>query len=283
MNYKLRCEEVNYVIFKAAKFLSDYCKMFNIHFVVTGVSGGLDSAVSIALAKQASEMNGELDVMGLILPCQSDPRDEQLAKLVLNKFQVSYKIVDLTDLFLHTSKTMPFESKETQKIADGNIKARLRMITSYDVARKMNGIVLSNDNLSELLMGFFTLHGDVGDVGMIQNIFKGVELYDIASALDIPVQILMSKPKDGLGISESDEDQLGASYEVVDKTMIWLIQNGFDPDKGSFFPELPLNVNEYLVKKLATRCKSSAFKRLQKIPCPSRTELGLPEIENIKL
>ena len=106
-------------------------------------------------------------------------------------------------------------------ILDGNLKARLRMITLYDLARKTNGLVLSTDNLSEFQMGFWTICGDVGDYAPLQNIGKGFELPAIARQLDIRNDIIVQAPSDGLMITDDDTDeaQLGANYKEVDTIM----------------------------------------------------------------
>lgn len=107
-------------------------------------------------------------------------------------------------------------------IAEGNIKARLRMITAYHMANIFKGCVLSTDNYSEYNMGFWTLHGDVGDISPIQFINKGFELQYIAKALGIPDNIITQAPSDGLGVTatNTDEAQLGANYKFVDSAML---------------------------------------------------------------
>ena len=101
------------------------------------------------------------------------------------------------------------------KIRMGNIKARLRMIYLYNLASKSNGLVLSTDNFTEYMLGFWTLHGDVGDFGIIQKVLKGLELYDIARYLDVPQEIIDAKPDDGLGIAGGDEDRGRARPDLL--------------------------------------------------------------------
>jgi NAD+ synthetase len=116
------------------------------------------------------------------------------------------------------------------KIRMGNVKARMRMLYLYDLAQSSSGMVLSTDNYTELLLGFWTLHGDVGDYGMIQNLWKS-EVYDMArylasemddtNAAEALLSCVDAVATDGLGITNSDLDQLkAASYAVVDEILI---------------------------------------------------------------
>ena len=151
------------------------------------------------------------------------------------------------------------------KICIGNIKARARMIALYDIANKHNGLVLSTDNLTELLLGFWTLHGDVGDLGFIQGLFK-TEVYGLSNwildnfdkcigldknseqtykTLD---ECIKAVPTDGLGITESDYDQLECdSYSMIDYILIDYLNN----------PEASKYKNHPVVK----RYEATHFKR----------------------
>ncbi len=117
------------------------------------------------------------------------------------------------------------------------------MIQLYHLAGINKGMVLSTDNFTELLMGFWTLHGDVGDYGMIQNLWK-TEVYEMAILLaskfdangesekaQALINCIYANPTDGLGVSDSDLDQLGAdSYREVDKVIIDYLNNGENED-----------------------------------------------------
>ncbi|MCX6744603.1 MAG: NAD(+) synthase [Candidatus Parcubacteria bacterium] len=290
------------VINKGARNLLDYCVQNNIHNLVTGVSGGADSAVTLGFCYWAKKMgmveDYRLNIFGLIMPCESKPEAEILAREAIEKFEAIEIKVDLSQSF-RALKGLMFDELDdklqcfideqpndrAKKIAYGNIKARLRMITCYHVAKKLNGLVLTNDNLSEYWMGFWTICGDVGDFGLIQHIMKGLELYDIARYLGVPQGIIDAKPDDGLGIAGGDEDQLGAPYPIVDKVMVALIQAGFDTEGDkSQLASLPAieGVDPAVTKNLATRTLGTAFKRKGTITL-SREDLGLPPIMDIKL
>jgi len=311
MPYKLTQKQIETVCDKAARRLADHCKTHEIHYVITGSSGGLDSAVTLALAERAAKLAAAdgfaLTSVGLIMPCHSKPDAEILGREAIRKFGAKEIRLDLSEtldfampnlvagvdaqikkILEEIGGAKPLNEWDwSQKIAQGNIRSRLRMIFgTYHAARMMTrAIVLSTDNLSEYWMAFWTMNGDVGDFGMIQHMMKGLELYDIARYLGVPDGILAAKPDDGLGISGGDEDQLGAMYPVLDRTMVHLIQNGFDPDghisQLDSLPECPHAPAE-TVAKLARRCVLGSFKRRGAITL-SRAELGLPALTEIKL
>ena len=108
------------------------------------------------------------------------------------------------------------ESEKDTKIRRGNIRARLRMVTLYNLASLHKGFVASTDNFSELAAGFWTLHGDVGDVAPIQSLTKSWEVPAMAELQGVPESIILAKPTDGLGVANGDEDQFGCSYLELD-------------------------------------------------------------------
>jgi len=159
------------------------------------------------------------------------------------------------------------------------------MLGTYHVARMIKGIVLSTDNLSEFWMAFWTICGDVGDYGMIQQLLKGLELSELAIYLGVPEEIVAAKPDDGLAIAGGDEDQLGAAYPVIDQIMIKLVQSGFDPDgemdQLDSLPQIS-GFDQDLVHGLARRALIGSYKRKGTVIL-SRTYLGLPEVDELNL
>lgn len=308
MSYKLTQQQIEIVVQRGAQALVDYCQQWKIHYVVVGSSGGLDSAVILGFAQRACQKAAEKDFsltsVGLIMPCQSSPEDKRLGEEAIRVFgakEIYVKLdhiydfikknlfdqidIDIEDIFLRGSAGTLKDWSWSEKIAQGNIKARLRMIAVYHVARMLKGMVLSTDNLSEFWMSFWTLHGDVGDFSIVQNILKGLELYDVARYLKVPQEIIDRKPSDGLGITSTDEEQLGTIYPVLDQVMTCLIQQDFNPEGSlSQLHNLPMipGVSEEIVSNLAKRCLYGSFKRRVPIVL-SREDLGLPSIEEIEL
>lgn len=219
--------------------LRTYVEENKLETVVIGLSGGIDSAITAALAKIALE-GLPVEIIGAVLPIISNkPEETKRGDAIGQAFTSAYMMPDLDLGFLnllnavdsdlyhkHQSNSMTMD----EKIRAGNIKARIRMIYLYDAARDYNGIVLSTDNLTEYLLGFWSLHGDCGDYGMIQNLWK-TEVYGLAKwIVDNKCNEQQAKalracidatPTDGLGITDSDLDQLGATdYDEVDNILI---------------------------------------------------------------
>ena len=230
--------------------LAGYIRDNDIQALVLGVSGGVDSALVAALAKAATEYPYEsIPVIGRSITIESNkPEEIDRAKAVGESFCNDFAELDLTHAYgnlNHFMETPTFVSdydnlgcnkaltKTELAIANGNIKARMRMTQLYHLAGINKGLVLSTDNYTELLLGFWTLHGDVGDYGMIQNLWKTevyglarwlAGLYDSLGAEDKANSLINccnAVPTDGLGITDSDLDQLGAkSYNEVDNILI---------------------------------------------------------------
>jgi NAD+ synthase len=309
MSYKLSKKKCEEVVNRAANQLVEYCIDNNINYLITGSSGGLDSATTLGIVCRAAviakKKKFKLYSIGITMPCQSSEDSVKLGKMAIKKFKAYHIHLDLTKIYETINSLLDINDQikyilkrtkgvdalnffvESDKVAQGNVKARLRMMLgAYHVARMTKGIVMSTDNLSEFWMAFWTLHGDVGDYGIIQQILKGSELYDIASYLGVPANIINALPDDGLNITEQgDEGQLGATYSTVDHIMISLIQQGFDPNGAkkqiNNLPEVK-SIDGSIVKRIAQRAILGSFKRKGAIVL-SRKSLGLLEIEDIKI
>lgn len=206
--------------------LREYLLTSRLKSLVIGVSGGIDSAVCCALARPVCDELG-IKLIGRSIPIETNKQCElDRAKMVGECFCHDFKEVSLSKIYRKTEERIHIlEQKENDKIAKGNMKARLRMIYLYNLAGMNGGMVLSTDNFTELLLGFWTLHGDVGDYGMIQNLWK-TEVYGLANYLANEMEddrakealraCIVAIPTDGLGVSNSDVEQFGAKdyYEV---------------------------------------------------------------------
>jgi len=181
---------------------------------VVGLSGGIDSAVTAVLCKKAFPDN----TLGVILPCYSDSEDAEDAKLVAKEFDIEYKVVDL-DATFDTLMSVVEENQELKtkdQLAVANIKPRLRMTTLYYYSASLNSLVVGTDNRSELKVGYFTKHGDGGvDIAPLGNLVK-TEVRELAAYLGIPEKIIERPPTAGLWANQTDEEELGITYEELD-------------------------------------------------------------------
>lgn len=181
---------------------------------VLGMSGGVDSALTAALLKAAGWR-----VIGHTLPISQNPEETRRGEDASIALGLEHVHIDLGQEYealrsglARIDPDLKGGTGETLDIRRGNLRARLRMIALYDQARRHDGLVASTDNFSELTAGFWTLHGDVGDLAPIQTLLKSWEVPALARISGVPEETWRATPTDGLGISHSDEDQLGASY-----------------------------------------------------------------------
>ncbi len=221
------------------KGLKNYTQENGIKSLVIGVSGGVDSALCCALARPVCDELG-IPLIGRSITIDSNKPDEVArARAIGRIFCHDFKEVDYTDLYVSMRDSFEIQEGVLDKIARGNLKARIRMQYLYCIAGKTKGIVLSTDNLTEHFLGFWTLCGDIGDFGFIQNLWKQevyelteyIASYDISlenrEASKVLFECIHAVPTDGLGISESDLDQIGAvNYGEVDIILkTWLTKD----------------------------------------------------------
>lgn len=198
---------------------------------VVGLSGGLDSAVVARLAQLAAPGA----VIGLLLPCHSDPKDEQDAVLVARQFSLATARIDLSSAYdamaaegqvaLERLRPQlragaappPIPDDPRARIPNANIKPRLRMTTLYFVANSMQYLVAGTGNKSELAIGYFTKYGDGGvDLLPLAQLVKS-EVRALARELQIPSSIIERMPSAGLWSGQSDEQEIGFTYADLER------------------------------------------------------------------
>jgi len=215
------------VVFKIlVEGIKSYVNQNHIKVVVLGLSGGIDSTVVAALCKA-----GNIPLIGVSLPCSTNADVENdAAKAAGTEFCDTFKVVNLQEPYEVMEKFCTEASgKEKTPISQGNIKARLRMITLYDIASKVGGIVMGTSNKTEWLTGFWTLHGDVGDINPIGELWK-TEVYALAKWMKENVfkdskaleQSIALIPTDGNGVKAGgDAEQImpGYTYNEIDHVL----------------------------------------------------------------
>jgi len=180
--------------------------------VVLGLSGGIDSAVVAVLSKMAL---GSDKVLGLILPCKSHSQDEKFALKLVQDFGIKTEKVSLDAIFETFLKSCP----NGTDMARANLKPRLRMCTLYYFANTLNYLVAGTGNKSEAMIGYFTKYGDGGvDILPLGELLK-TDVRIIAKELNIPEEIINRPPSAGLWHDQTDEGEIGITYEELDKTI----------------------------------------------------------------
>jgi len=186
--------------------------------IVLGMSGGLDSSVLAVLCQRAFPRN----VLGVLMPCHSSQEDEEHARAVASKFSIPTRTVVLDTAFDSLLKAVAGDRVEpaVNRPAEANLKVRLRMLTLYYFANQLKYMVAGSSNRSELSVGYFTKYGDGGvDILPLGNLVKG-QVRELAGFLGIPQQIIDKPPSAGLWQGQTDEGELGLSYEDLDRYLI---------------------------------------------------------------
>lgn len=199
------------------------------HGFVLGVSGGIDSAVVCALCARAASPDR---VLGAAMPSHSNPDDAASADLVAKTFGVSLVSVDLTpvtDAFEAAMPADPLLARVAERgeiddrvrlLADANVKPRMRMTTLYYLANLTNSLVAGTGNKSEASIGYFTKYGDGGvDLLPIVDLYK-FEVRAVARELGVPQSVIERAPSAGLWPGQTDEGEIGLSYDQLDAALI---------------------------------------------------------------
>jgi len=177
--------------------------------IVMGLSGGIDSAVVAALAKEAV---GKDRVLALVLPCHSQMQDLIDAELVAKQLGLKIQTLDLSHIYDSLIGILP----EAGNLAKVNLKPRLRMLVLYYFANKLNYLVCGTGNKSELKVGYFTKHGDgATDILPIGDLLKK-DVKKLAKQLGIHARIINKPPTAGLWPGQTDEGEMGITYLELD-------------------------------------------------------------------
>jgi NAD+ synthetase len=285
------------VFWTLVKRTEDYICSNNLKCMVLGISGGIDSTVVAAICHEVSKRTG-VPLIGRSLPTKHNKEGEKSAALMVGKaFCNDFKEVSIKYPYDAYLDFLEGVDEDINPIADGNIQARLRMIYLYNLASVYRGLVMDTDNLTENNLGYFTIHGDVGDFNPIGGLWK-TEVFKLAEWLfnkyknndytyltkaEAMWASLQLKPTAGLGITDSDLDEIGAdSYEQVDyilqEILAWKkfkLKQGFyafshEMTCDDFLEDQQMLDTPYpIIEAVAKRHFSSEFKRKQlpiKIP-----------------
>lgn len=210
-------KQINYDQYtqKLVTFLKESCKNYPANGFVIGISGGVDSAVASSLATMT-----DLPVTGLIMPSSNNSStDMEDAIELIDQLNISYHVVpiqDAYDVFIETTTNFTNSDNNRQHVIKGNAQARLRMMYLYAYAQQNNRMVIGTDNACEWYMGYFTKHGDgAADILPLVNLKKS-QVFELGKYLNIPQNILNKAPSAGLWQGQTDEDEMGVTYQEID-------------------------------------------------------------------
>jgi len=216
---------------------------------VIGVSGGVDSAVSAALA---SEALGKENVLGVMLPYRmSNPKSVEDAGLVIQKTGIRSELVNISRMVDAYCE----EYKITDPIRCGNIMARMRMIVLYDLSAREKALVIGTSNKTEILVGYGTQHGDIAcAINPLGDLYKS-QIWHLAEALSIPKRIIEKAPSADLWAGQTDEGELGVTYAELDALLYEMIDQRRSDDELK-----KMGFEEALIKKIQGMMKKNQFK-----------------------
>jgi NAD+ synthase len=246
---------------KIIYFIRSYIEQSGAKGAVIGLSGGIDSAVTTYLTVKAL---GKENVLCIIMPEKSlTPAADVLdATEIADILQIQYSVVEISNILDSFFFSIP-EVVETDKIAAGNLKARIRMCILYYYANIMNRIVVGTGNRTELLLGYFTKYGDGGvDIEPLANLFKG-QVKKLSEYMDVPRHIIDKAPSAGLWSDQTDEAELGLTYEQIDNVLLSLL----DECKPVEYVVNRFGIEELVINDLLDRVEKNLHKR-QMAPGP---------------
>lgn len=231
-------------------WLQNQVKNAGLKGAVIGLSGGIDSVVTARLCQLAFEEN----ILNVVLPCHSNPADREDGLRIANRFKMPVVESDLSLVYDQLLAKLRENDLGTNKMAAANLKPRLRMSALYYYAQLENYLVVGTDNLSELKIGYFTKHGDGGiDLAPLGSLVKH-EVKELAKILDIPDDIINKKPSAGLWDGQTDESEMGFSYQDLDYYIL----------KGEAEPELKKRIENLAAKN---------NHKVSPVPIPKREDI----------
>ena len=237
---------------KIIPFIRDYFKEAGRKTAVVGVSGGLDSAATLALCVKAlGRKNVIAALMNSSATPQADKSDALLACRLLKVRKVSFPIEPVL---------RAYGKLGSDRLARANLSARIRMAALYSIAHRNNGLVVGTGDKSEFLLGYFTKYGDGGaDLFPIAGLYK-TEVKLLGKHLGVPARIIGKPPSPALWAGHSAEAELGFSYEKADSVFEAI-------EFGSSRINLERRFGKKLVSAILKRIKENSHKSLMAPAC----------------
>lgn len=247
IDLSINCELVKNIL---VRFIHSEITRTGYERAVINLSGGLDSAVSCALA---SEALGPDNVLAIRLPYKTSSAGSlEHAQLLIDQLKIKSITIPISEMVDPLIERFPMMSN----VRKGNIMARTRMIVAYDQSEEFHGLVVGTGNKTEILLGYTTLYGDSAcALNPIGDLFK-TQVRQLANELNIPREIIDKPPSADLWQGQTDEDELGFTYEKADQLLYLLIDQRYQISEC-----IQEGFEEEFVKKVANRVKSFQFKR----------------------
>lgn len=218
---------------------------------VVALSGGIDSALSCSLAVEAL---GAENILAVRMPYKSsNPDSLEHAQVMIDQLGIPSLTIPITDMVDPLLEEMP----EISKVRKGNIMARARMIVIFDQSEAFKGLVVGTSNKTEILLGYSTVYGDSAcALNPIGDLYK-TQVRQLARVLGIPSSIIDKPPSADLWAGQTDEDELGFTYEEVDKLLYLLVDQRYNPGEC-----IQVGFDDKFVSQVLERIRKNQFKRM---------------------
>jgi NAD+ synthase len=242
------------VTVRIKRFIKDYVNKSGAKGIVVGVSGGVDSSTTAALASLA--IGGE-KVLALSMPEEETYNDTDIKhiQMLAEKFGFQLETIDLSPILKAYYSSLPIYD-EKEKRSKGNLKARTRMICLYYYANRLGRIVCGSSDKSETMMGYYTKWGDVAaDISPLMDLYK-TQVRQLATYIGVPKEIATKPSTPALWPGHLAEEELGIKYETLDLILLGL-ENFLTPEEIARQLDLPLK----LVLEIKTRWLINEHKR----------------------
>ncbi len=182
--------------------------------IVIGLSGGIDSTLAAYLACEAI---GKENVFGISLPSTTTPTEDKIHSIeVAQRLGIKYKEIAIDSVL---NEYLSVTQLDNDNLAIGNLKARIRMSIIYYYANHKNCLVCGTGNKSEILIGYFTKHGDGAcDIEPIGDLYK-TDVFKLSEFMNVQKEIIEKPPRAGLWDNQTDEKEIGMSYDLLDQIL----------------------------------------------------------------
>ncbi|GBE18224.1 NH(3)-dependent NAD(+) synthetase [archaeon BMS3Abin16] len=247
--------------------ISDFVKETGAKGAVLGLSGGVDSALVGALAKEA--LGNRLEALVMPVSGVSKSEDLEHAALISAKFGITSRVIELKEAATAVKNAFPDMIKNSGEggfHARANIAPRLRMLFNYAAANLNNLVVLGTGNKTELLLGYFTKYGDGGvDFLPIGDLYKS-QVHQLAEHMQVPREVIDKPPSAGLWHGQTDEEELGESYEILDQILYHTVEEGRGADETAKIMGINVKRVQHIIGLVESGHHKRAMPEIVKLP-----------------
>ena len=213
--------------------------------ILVGLSGGIDSTL---IAYLACEAVGKENVFGIIMPSTTTPTEDKIHGIsIAQGLGIDYKEIAIDSIL---NEFLFMTQLEEDNLAIGNLKARIRMSIIYFYANQKKYLVSGTGNKSEILIGYFTKHGDGAcDIEPIGDLYK-TDVFKLSRYMGVPEDIIEKPPRAGLWNNQTDEAEIGMSYDLIDQILYQYCEKSKKDKEISEMLEIPVDDVDMIIDKI---------------------------------